>query len=96
MLKEVVLRGKKARENARVVEDETPSVGESLKTLLLRDGDGYENEVITTERVTVKPHLRETRHEGRNGATQKVCRKLLGAGVVAIVIAKELLIGSER
>ena len=93
--KEEELRGKKARENARAVEDETPPLEQRLQALLLRDGDGNENDVVTVQRVRMESHLHEAGNERGNGRVQQVGRQLLGRGVVAVVITKELLAGGE-
>ena len=93
--KEEELRGKKARENARAVEDETPPLEQRLQALLLRDGDRDENDVVTVQRVRMESHLHEAGNERGNGRVQQVGRQLLGRGVVAVVITKELLAGGE-
>ena len=93
--KEEELRGKKARENARAVEDETPPLEQRLQALLLRDGDRDENYVVTVQRVRMESHLHEAGNERGNGRVQQVGRQLLGRGVVAVVITKELLAGGE-
>lgn len=93
--KEEELRGKKAREDARAVEDETPPLEQRLQALLLRDGDGNENDVVTVERVRVESHLREAGNKGGNRRVQQVGRQLLGRRVVAVVITKKLLAGGE-